>query len=146
MTRRAWPLLLALLPLGCLERPKAKPLARKPSLYTRVGGQAVLTRAVDGYLARLKKAAKLAPGADLAGRKRRMAEELVAATGGPRRPRGQGLKELFSGVEVRSGEDFDAALRALDEALKKNDVGPRARGEVQALLTPLRGSVVGRAE
>jgi hypothetical protein len=75
-----------------------------------------------------------------------MVEELTAATQGPRRPRGQGLKELFVGVTVRSDADFDAAVQALDEALKENHVGPRDRREVKELLSPLRESVMGRAE
>jgi truncated hemoglobin YjbI len=146
MRRRAWPLLLALTFAGCLEQPKPKPLARTPSLYTRLGGEAVLTRVVDDYVTRLEEAKLLESGEDLERQKHRMVQQLGAATGGPQRPGGKGLWELFSGVTLRKDSDFDAALQALDRALEDNGVGPRDRGAVKALLLPLRQERVRQAE
>src|SRR5262245_49212315 len=94
--RRTCPLLLLAL-AGCMEGGKPTPLARTPSLYTRLGGEPGLTRLVDDLVANVVLSDKIKPEhkrhfvkGDVAGLKRKLIEQLGEATGGPQKYTGKG--------------------------------------------------------
>ena len=145
MARRTLAWLLALGLSGCMEGQKPDPLPRTPSLYTRLGGEAGITRAVDGFLARVaaERAGK-GPGrpAPEAGVKRQLVRLIGAATGGPQRPTDQDREA----ARALRGADFDALAGALAGALDEGKAGAKEQEELKAALEPLRKDVLGRVD
>ena len=150
MPRRAWPCLLVLLAAGCMEQSKPQPQTRQPSLYTRLGGEPFLERAVDTFVARvanprtgMHKATReyFQVGGDAL--KRELVEELGALLGGPQPPRRDKLLEMF---RVAGGQDAQELQAVLRQACKDAGAAARDLEEVEQRLTALREEAVGKKE
>jgi hemoglobin len=147
--RRACPLLLLAL-AGCLEGSKPTPLARTPSLYTRLGGEPGITRIVDDLVANVVLSDKIRPEhkthfvkGDVAGLKRKLIDQIGEATGGPQKYTGKSMKEAHAGLGI-TREDFNALVAALAKALDDNGVATADKDELLAKLAALKDDVVER--
>jgi truncated hemoglobin YjbI len=146
MRRRAFWLVFAVVVAGCMEGQKSKPLPRKPSLYTNLGGTAKLEQIVARFVTRVAEDSQLREPvrnafqwADVTGLEGELVRRLGAVLGGPYPGTLENLRELFtSEVEDLTADDMGALLKLLDAAMA--DVGCRTsdRQDAMKTLAPLR--------
>jgi hemoglobin len=148
MTRHCLTLWVFLACAGCMENQKPTPLARTASLYERLGKEPGITRVVDDFVAAVAaddkvrdKHKKHFKEGDVAGLKRKLIDQIGAATGGPHKYTGKNMKEAHRGLGITNA-DFDALVGDLVKAMDRNHVGPTEQGELKALLGPMRSDVV----
>jgi truncated hemoglobin YjbI len=135
--------MVALVVTGCLEVENNKPLPRRQSLYTGVGGTSKLEQLVD----RLAEKAEATPelreplrkALQEADVKKRLTHLLSAALGGPYPGTLADLQRYLGGLGGgTTPQDRAVLLRLLDESLKESGVGPKTHQEVLKTLEPLR--------
>src|SRR5258707_1176175 len=133
MTRRALSCLLLLAVTGCLDGKKPEPLPRTPSLYTRLGGEPGITKVVDDFVANVALSPKIKDAhkehfvsGKVASLKRKLIDQIGAATGGPQKYTGKNMKDAHAGLGITKA-DFDALVEALVKALDDNDVKKKER-------------------
>ena len=146
---------LLLVPLaGCMEGDKKKDerlprVPAKPStLYDRLGGEEGIKKVVDDFVAAVTKndiirdvhKSHFEQG-DVAGLKKKLVDQLGAATGGPQTYTGKNMKDAHKGMGINDA-DFDALIDSLKTALDKNKVGKKEQNELLDLLGPMRKDVV----
>jgi hemoglobin len=144
--RRILPLFLVLLIVGCNEGQKPQP-AKRP-LYERVGGEPVIVKVVDDFVAKYlanpkvqeEHKARFQKG-DVAGLKKKLVDTIGQATGGPQKYAGKGIKAAHKGMGI-GGTDFDLMLADLGKALDDNKVAPADRDELLGILGKMRPDVV----
>ena len=119
------------------------------TLYERLGGQpaiqAVSSELVDSILAdsRVNQwfAHAAASPANAAAYKAKLADFLCQSTQGPCRYQGLDMTAAHKGRAV-TGEAFDAVVQDLIAVLKKLKVPEKEKGELLALLAPLKSVIV----
>ena len=119
------------------------------TLYERLGGQpaitAVSSELVDSILAdaRVNKwfAHAASSPANAAAYKAKLADFLCQSTQGPCKYTGQDMSAAHKGRGV-TGEAFDAVVEDLIGVLNKLKVPAKEKGEVLALLGPLKSVIV----
>jgi hemoglobin len=146
--RRLAQALLLLALAGCMERTKPTPLPRTPSLYTRLGGEPGITAIIDDLFANVVLSNKISEThkrhfleGDVAGLKRKLIEQIAAATGGPQTYTGRDMKTAHAGMGITDAE-FDGMVEALQAALKKNQVKDVDQKDLLALLGPMKPDIV----
>jgi hemoglobin len=165
MLRRLMPWLLLGL-AGCMEGHKPTPLTRTaptagalkgtvqsvPSLYTRLGGRTAIEKVVADFVDAVVADDKIRPEhkkhfqeGDVAGLKRRLADQIGEATGGPEHYTGRNMKDAHKGLGITNG-DFDALVADLGKALDRNTVPAKEQEELKALLAPMRADIVERPD
>jgi hemoglobin len=136
------------------EPVKDQGVAQKPlgavrlSLYERMGGASAIAQVVDDFVDnvvaddRIKEAHKkhFREG-DVAGLKKKLADQIGQATGGPEKYTGKDMKAAHQGLGI-TDEDFDALVVDLVKALDKNKVGDVEKAELLAMLGKLRPQVI----
>src|SRR6516162_641730 len=157
--RRCLPLLLTICFTGCMEGTKPTPLTRvseeeKPakSLYDRLGGEKAITKVVDDFVANVIADEKYRPAlkkhfkeGDVAGLKKKLVDQIGAATGGPQKYTGKNMKDAHKGLGITNA-DFDALVADLVKALDDNKVGKTEKDELLGLLGKMRPDVVEKPE
>ena len=121
----------------------------KRTLYERLGGdpaiKAVASELVDSILAdsRVNKwfAHAASSPANAAAYKAKLAEFLCQSTQGPCKYEGLDMTAAHKGRAV-TGEAFDAVVQDLIVVLDKLKVPAKEKGEVLAMLGPLKGVIV----
>jgi hemoglobin len=146
---------LALL-VGCVEGQKPTPLQRAgfapapavQSLYERMGGEEVIVKVVDDFVANVaadpnikERHKKHFQEGDVAGLKKKLVDQIGEAAGGPQKYTGKRMKEAHQGLEI-TDDDFDALVGDLVKALDKNKVGPDEKGKLLQMLGTMRADVV----
>ena len=117
------------------------------SLYQRLGGRAAITAVVNdfvGNVARDKRINRFFAKTDIPRLKRLLVQQICAASGGPCRYQGRGMREAHRGLNIRN-RDFDALVEDLVISLNKFRVPPREQRELLGILGPLRRDVVQRS-
>jgi hemoglobin len=148
MIRRVIPWLAMVLVAGCMEGKKETPLARTPSLYTRLGGEPAITMVVDGFVANMISSDKIRTPhkehflkGDIRPLKRKLIEQIGEATGGPQKYSGRSMKDSHRGLDITDA-DFDATVAALVKALDENKVGKEDKDQLLKKLESMRADIV----
>ena len=115
-----------------------------PTLYTRLGGEAGVRAVVAQFVANLAADTRINHffvDTDFDQLKNSLFNLIAQSTGGPQKYSGRDMKTTHAGLGV-SGADFDALIEDLRRALDQFKVEEREKGELIALLEPMRKDVV----
>ena len=114
------------------------------SLFERLGGKPALTAVVDEFVARAAADTRINMKfgkTDIPRLKFHLVEQLCAATGGPCKYTGRSMKAAHKDMKVTEGE-FNALVEDLVGALDKFNVPEKEKGELLAILGPLKDQIV----
>jgi hemoglobin len=135
------------------SKPKPEPVAAQPApakqapsgkLYDRLGGKPAIEAVVDEFLARVAADERINAGfagSNLPKVRQRLVELICMASGGPCVYSGRDMKTAHAGMGV-TGAQFDALAGHLIEALDKFKVPEKEKGEVIALVAPMKPDIV----
>ncbi len=114
------------------------------SLYERLGGEAAISAVIDDFVGRVaaddrinKKFAK----SNIDRVKFHLKQQVCAATGGPCKYTGLDMKKSHKNMAVTEGE-FNALVEDLVATLDKFNVPAKEKGELLAILGPLKDQIV----
>jgi hemoglobin len=116
------------------------------SLYQRLGGKPAIRAVVDDFVGNVaadKRINKFFAKTDIPRLKRLLVEQICAGSGGPCKYTGRNMKDAHRGMGVASVH-FDALVEDLVKSLDKFKVGKREKGELLAVLGPMRKDIVER--
>lgn len=122
---------------------------RGPSLYQRLGGRDGIANVVGDFVANVTRDDRLSgrfkglQPAQVERLKTNLADQICEATGGPCAYLGRDMKTTHKGMNVTDAE-WRATVEALVKALDKHRVGEREKGELLALLGPMKADIVGQ--
>jgi hemoglobin len=134
--------------LGCAtggEQVAMKP----PTLYQRLGGREAIALVVGDFVAnvvadnRINARFREMPPAAVEKFKSNLADQICEATGGPCAYLGKDMKTVHAGMKITDAE-WDATVEALVKALDKYKVPAKEKGELLALLSPMKKDIVGQ--
>lgn len=116
----------------------------EPSLYDRLGGKPAISAVVNDFIdivgtddrINAKPAEAKVPAVKLF-----LTDFVCQATGGPCVYRGRSMRQIHAGMKIADAE-FDAVVGDLVKTLDKYKVPEREKGELLALLGPLRPDIV----
>lgn len=114
------------------------------SLYDRLGGEAAITAVVDEFVANVAADArinKFFTATDIAKLKSHLVNQIGQGTGGPQAYTGRDMKTAHAGMGVDQAA-FDALVEDLVKALDKFNVPEREKGELLAILGPMKADIV----
>jgi hemoglobin len=137
-------LALSLATLGALCLGAAHAAATAPSLYSRLGGEPVMTAVVsetiDQVVAdpRLNQSFK---GTDIARIKRLIVEQICDLGGGGCHYSGDSMRDVHANHNITQAEFF-GLVADLRKALRRHHVGLRERNELLRLLAPMAPDVI----
>lgn len=117
---------------------------KEKSLYVRLGGKAAITAVVDEFVARVaadERINKFFAHTDIAKLKMNLVNQICEASGGPCKYTGRTMKEAHQGMGI-STADFNALVEDLVGALDKFKVGEKDKGELLAVLGPMKSDIV----
>lgn len=123
---------------------QVKPAAAQDSLYARLGGNAAISAVVDQFLANVVADArinKFFANVDAARLRILLIEQIGQATGGPEKYTGRDMKTTHAGMGVTDA-DFNALVEDLVAALDKFNVPEKEKGELLAILGPMKNDIV----
>ena len=129
----------ALFVAGCQTMPSGM---RQKSLYDRLGGQPALV-AVVANVAADNRINGMFAGTDIPRLKRLLVEQICAGTGGPCKYTGRDMKTAHRGMKVTDAH-FNALVEDLVKTLDKFKVPAKEKGELLAILGPMRSDIVGQ--
>ncbi len=123
--------------------------AAENSLYGRLGGKKAIVAVVDEFVARVAADKRIngffkATAADpkrLAKFKSNLVDLICQGSGGPCKYKGKDMKTAHKGMGIADA-DFNALVEDLTGALDKFKVGAKERGELLALLGPMKKDIV----
>ncbi len=136
---------------GCATSTQAAPTAVAPDppgqnakLYQRLGGQPAVEAVIDDFMGRLAKDERV--NATFAGShvprvRKRLIELVCSATGGPCTYSGRDMKTVHAGMNITHAQ-FDIVVGHLVATLDAFKVPATEKGELLALLGPMRGDIV----
>jgi hemoglobin len=114
------------------------------SLYDRLGGREAVVAVVDDFVGRAAADARINgkfARTDVPRLKAMLVEQVCAATGGPDKYTGRGMRDTHDGMGVTAGE-FDALVADLVATLNQFNVPQAEQQELLGILGPLRGDIV----
>lgn len=114
------------------------------TLYERLGGIDAITAVVEDFRDRVARDDRINlkfTRTDLARLTKMLIDQVSAATGGPHRYNGRGMKEAHAGMNVTNGE-FNALVEDLVATLNHFKVPSAEQGELLAILGPLKSDIV----
>jgi len=120
-----------------------------PTLYQRLGGREAIRGVVDDFVAnvvadnRINGRFKGMPGPAVEQFKTHLSDQICDAAGGPCAYLGRDMKASHKGMKITDAE-WSATVEALVKALDKNKVPAKEKGEVLAVLGPMKGNIVGQ--
>ncbi|ULA59760.1 MAG: Cyanoglobin, Hemoglobin-like protein HbN [Nitrospira sp.] len=120
----------------------AAPMAK--SLYERLGGKPAITAVVDQFVANVAADGRINnrfATTDIPRLKGHLVDQVCQATGGPCRYQGREMKATHLGMQISSA-DFGALVQDLVAALDKFNVPAGEKGELLALLGPMKKDIV----
>lgn len=131
-------------PPAASKQVAAKDAPAKKSLFERLGGKPAVEAVVDDFLGRVAKDerinARFAVG-HVPRLRQRLVELVCAGTGGPCVYSGRDMKSSHAGMGITNAQ-FDALVGHLVATLDKFKVPAQEKGELLAILGPMRGVIV----
>ncbi len=125
------------------QRPAAGAHAAK-SLYERLGGKPAITAVVDQFVANVAADGRINnrfATTDIPKLKGHLVDQVCQATGGPCTYQGRDMKATHLGMQI-SSTDFGALVQDLVAALDRFNVPAGEKGELLALLGPMKKDIV----
>lgn len=122
--------------------PVAVPVTK--SLYDRLGGKPAITAVVEQFVANVAADGRINnrfATTDIPRLKGHLVDQVCQATGGPCRYQGRDMKATHLGMQISSA-DFGALVQDLVAALERFNVPAGEKGELLALLGPLKKDIV----
>lgn len=116
------------------------------SLYERLGGQPAIVAVVDDFVANVAADTRINArfaNADIPRLKRLLVEQICAGTGGPCKYTGRDMKSSHRGMNITEA-DFNALVEDLVRTLDKFNVPAKEKGELLAILGPMKPDIVGQ--
>ena len=135
---------------GSASAPPAKTQAKeapppaKKALFERLGGKPAVEAVVDDFLGRVAKDERINAGfavGHVPRLRQRLVELVCAGTGGPCVYSGRDMKSAHAGMRITNAQ-FDALVGHLVATLDKFKVPAQEKGELLAILGPMRGVIV----
>jgi hemoglobin len=130
---------------GCAETsPTTSTVRPAQSLYDRLGGKPAITAVVDQFVANVAADGRINgrfATTDIPKLKGHLVDQVCSATGGPCIYRGRDMKTTHAGMKI-SESDFNALVQDLVAALDKFNVPAQEKGELLALLGPMKKEIV----
>ena len=136
-----------LTPVGCsmaLMILTTTALADTADLYTRLGGEPIVTQVVNQTIDTMVKDPRVNRSFDKVNLKRlktKLVEHICSITGGGCEYTGDEVKQVHKGLKITDREFF-AQVEALRQALDDYGVGEREKNELLAILAPMKRLVV----
>ena len=130
---------LALLMAAC-----AAPPSQPPSLYERIGGEAVVHRVVEEVIDRSAadpRTARSFKDVKIARVKEKLREQICEISGGGCTYTGDPMREVHKGLHNTDAE-FASMVQFTREALAHAGVGEREKNELLRLLAPMKKDIV----
>ncbi len=127
-----------------LATPVAEATAAKKSLYQRLGGKPAIRAVVDDFVGNVAaddRINRFFAKTNIPRLKRLLVEQICAGSGGPCKYTGRSMKETHRGMGVGGG-DFNALVEDLVKSLNKFGVPEREKGELLAILGPMKRDIV----
>ena len=145
MRKLTFPMLLGMaLLLGACQDMGMMPMQHK-SLYERLGGKDAIVAVVDDFVGNVAADNRINhffAKTDIPRLKKNLVDQICQATGGPCVYTGRDMVTAHSGMGV-SNADFDALVGDLVKTLDKFKVPEKEKGELFAILGPMRPQIVG---
>jgi hemoglobin len=126
---------------GCAMTPM-----QDQSLYARLGGKPAVTAVVDDFVGNVAADARINrrfAKTDIAQLKASLADQICAGTGGPCKYAGPDMKTVHKGMRIRD-EEWNALVEDLVKSLDKFKVPEKEKGELLAILGPMKPDIVGQ--
>lgn len=120
------------------------PVYANTPLYTRLGGEMVVTQIVNqtvDTLAQDPRVNQSFKNVNLKRVKNKLVEQICSLTGGGCEYTGDEMKLVHKGLKITEHE-FYALVEVLRQALNDNGVGEREKNELIAILAPMKRLVV----
>lgn len=114
------------------------------SLYDRLGGKDGITGVVDDFIANVAADARINAffaNSDIPHLKQMLVDQICEASGGPCKYTGKTMKEVHTGMKVKS-EHFDALVEDLVKSLDKFKVGEKEKADLLGALAPMKPDIV----
>ena len=114
------------------------------SLYDRLGEKSSISAVVDQFVANVAADTRINGRfaiTDIRKLKGHLVDQVCMAAGGPCTYSGRDMKTTHAGMKI-SNEDFGALVEDLVKALDKFKVPTREKGELLALLEPMKKDIV----
>jgi len=118
----------------------------KKSLYDRLGGQPAITAVVDDFIGNVAADDRINgrfAKANIPRLKSRLVELISAGTGGPVTYTGLNMKAAHAGMNISDAE-FTDLVEDLVKSLNKFHVPEQEKGELLAILGPMKADIVGQ--
>ncbi|MFO0601442.1 MAG: group 1 truncated hemoglobin [Myxococcaceae bacterium] len=160
MTHHTWVLCATLALAGCAtassatkdEDKAAAPAKSEPvaeakapkKLFDRLGGKGAVEAVIDDFLGRVSQDETINSGfavGHVPRLRQRLVELVCAATGGPCTYSGRDMGTAHAGMRI-TNQQFDNLVGHLVASLDKFKVPAQEKGELLALLGPMRSSIV----
>jgi len=129
--------------LGACSMPAMK---SEPALYQRLGGKEAITAVVDDFVANVAGDSRINgrfAKANIAHLKASLVDQICAGTGGPCNYTGRDMVSAHKGMNITEAE-FGALVEDLVRTLDKLKVPAKEKGELLAILGPMKPAVVGQ--
>lgn len=120
--------------------------AQQKSLYERLGGKDAIVAVVDDFVGNVaadNRINRFFARTDIPRLKKNLVDQICQGTGGPCTYTGRDMKAAHAGMGVTNA-DFDALVGDLVKTLDKFKVPEKEKGELLAILGPMRPSIVGQ--
>ncbi|MBU0902460.1 group 1 truncated hemoglobin [Pseudomonas sp. MIL19] len=126
---------------ACAQQP-----AKDDSLYRDLGGQAGITRIVEGMLLNIAGDPRIVrhfENIDIVRLRDKLVEQICVEAGGPCTYSGDSMEESHKGQHL-TPSDFNALVENLQEAMSAQGVPMPAQNRLLARLAPMRAQVIDR--
>jgi hemoglobin len=121
-------------------------MAQERSLYERLGGRDAIVAVVDDFVANVAADQRINgffAKTDIPRLKRLLVEQICVGTGGPCAYTGRDMKSAHRNMNVQEAH-FGALVADLVRTLDKFKVPEREKGELLAILGPMKADIVGQ--
>jgi hemoglobin len=118
--------------------------AETKSLYDRLGKKDAIVAVVDDFIANVAADARINAfftNTDIPKLKQLLVDQICEASGGPCKYTGRSMKEVHTGMKVKS-EHFDALVEDLVKSLDKFKVGEKEKADLLGALGPMKPDIV----
>ena len=139
-------LLAVALSSGCKTTTEEVKTVDNRSLYDRLGGKDSITAVVDDFVTRVAADTRINrffAHANVPRLKQMLVDQICQASGGSCTYSGKDMKTAHQGMGITES-DFDALVQDLVASLDAFKVGEREKGELLAVLGPMKKDIVER--
>ena len=134
------------LALSACQSMTKESMAPQTSLYDRLGGQPAITAVVDDFVGNVAADNRINGffgRADIPKLKKNLVDQICAGTGGPCTYTGKDMRTAHKGMNITDAQ-FGALVEDLVKTLDKFKVPEKERGELLAVLGPMKPQIVGQ--